>query len=251
MTEMKIAYYLGMIIVLFFSAGCENDDYLYKDVPRIYLSGDAAQGATADSLFFSFRLYDFETSQYDLHVVANIMGGASSEERGFTLEVVDSLTNVPASAYSVGNTAMPAGAFQQVVKVTVNRTVAGMDLAQENARLTFRVVPNDHFQAGEMAMSTYSLVWCDYLIRPESWTAINYYIGPFSQARYKFILDYTGYSDFTEFTGNYNKILWLQGILLKHLEEYNADPANADRPEGWPYANDNGEPLRFGSGLLN
>ena len=37
-------------------AACENDPYLYQDTAKIWLSGDENQGATSDSLFYSFRL---------------------------------------------------------------------------------------------------------------------------------------------------------------------------------------------------
>lgn len=230
-------------------AACENDPYLYQDTAKIWLSGDENQGATSDSLFYSFRLYDFDVVEADLNLVVNLTGNSVGQDRAFRLEVVDSLTNVPSEAYEIGETVLPAGAFQAIVPVKVQRSVEGLDLSQENARLTLRVVPSDDLGLGVEEHDTYSLVWCDYLVEPESWSVINFYIGPFSQARYKFIIDFTGYTDFSDFANKYNRILWLQGILNEYLDEYNSDPANEGRPEGWPYLNDDGNPLQFGEGL--
>ena len=244
---MKQLYYI-LLMGCFFSA-CENAPYLYQDVARIWLSGDGEQGATADSLFYSFRLYDFDVVEADLNLVVNLTGDAVAYDRSFALEVVDSLTNVPEDAYNIGESVLPAGAFQAVVPVKVKRSVTGLDLSHENAKLTLRVVPSDELGLGVEEFDTYSLVWCDYLVEPESWSIISYYIGPFSQARYKFIIDFTGYTDFSEFNNDYNGQLWLQGILNDYLEAYNEDPANEGRPEGWPYQNDNGDPLQFGEGL--
>lgn len=244
---MKKLYYV-LLMGCFFSA-CENAPYLYQDVARIWLSGDEEQGATADSLFYSFRLYDFDVVEADLNLVVNLTGDAVAYDRSFALEVVDSLTNVPEDAYNIGESVLPAGAFQAVVPVKVKRSVTGLDLSHENAKLTLRVVPSDELGLGVEEFDTYSLVWCDYLVEPESWSIISYYIGPFSQARYKFIIDFTGYTDFSEFNNDYNGQLWLQGILNDYLEAYNSDPANEGRPEGWPYQNDNGDPLQFGEGL--
>ncbi len=244
---MKKLYYI-LLMGCFFSA-CENAPYLYQDVARIWLSGDEEQGATADSLFYSFRLYDFDVVEADLNLVVNLTGDAVAYDRSFALEVVDSLTNVPEDAYNIGESVLPAGAFQAVVPVKVKRSVTGLDLSHENAKLTLRVVPSDELGLGVEEFDTYSLVWCDYLVEPESWSIISYYIGPFSQARYKFIIDFTGYTDFSEFNNDYNGQLWLQGILNDYLEAYNEDPANEGRPEGWPYQNDNGDPLQFGEGL--
>ncbi|MDR0766239.1 MAG: DUF4843 domain-containing protein [Odoribacteraceae bacterium] len=232
-------------------AACENEYNTYSDIPRVYLSGDPAQQATADSTYFSFRLLDFSIQEYDLNLVVHLAGEASAAERAFTLEIVDSLTNVPATAYSVGALVFPANAHVAVVPVTVKRAVEGLDLSRENARVTFRVTANEHFGEGVAEDRTYTLAWCDYLTLPPTWSVINFYIGPFSQARFKFIIDHTGYTDFEGFRNNYSMIMWLQGRLVKLLDDYNADPANSGRPEGWPYKNDNGEPLQFGQGLTS
>lgn len=242
-------YYFILVIMLIGWSACENDPYLYNDVARLWLSGDEEQGATADSLFYSFSLYDFDVTEADLNLVVNLTGMAIDAERTFRLEVVDSLTNIPAEAYAIGETIFPANTYQAIVPITVQRSVAGLDLSKENAKLTLRVIPGGDFEPGAEEEDTYSIVWCDYLVQPDSWSVINYYIGPFSQARFKFIIDYTGYTDFDEFNGDYNKIFWLQGVLNECLEEYNANPENAGRPEGWPYQNDNGDPLQFGPGL--
>jgi hypothetical protein len=234
-----------------FLAGCENEHYLYNDVPRLYLSGDPAQNATADSLYFSFRVHDASMQEYSLNLRVHLMGEPVDRERPFALEIVDSLTNAPAPAYRLGTLTLPANASVVAIPVTVSRVAEGMDLSRQAARLTLRVTDNEHFRAGVVESRTYSLVWCDYLVQPATWSNIRSYIGPFSQARYKFIIDYMGYTDFTEFFNNYSAQFWLQGELIKLLDEYNADPANAGRPEGWPYKNDNGEPLRFGQGLTS
>ena len=244
-------YYFLIVAVFFAFTACENDPYLYNDTSRLWLSGDEEQGATEDSVFYSFRLYDSEVMEADIHLVVNLTGNATNADRTFCLEVVDSLTNVPANAYTIGETVLPANTFQAIVPITVKRNIEGLDLSHENAKLTFRVVAGEGFEVGVEEAATYSLVWCDYLVKPDSWgTYIDAYFGPFSQARYKFIIDYSGVTDFTEYNNEFNRLLWLQGLLIKALEEYNADPANAGRPEGWPYQNDNGEPLQIGPNLV-
>ncbi|MDR2413392.1 MAG: DUF4843 domain-containing protein [Odoribacteraceae bacterium] len=247
---MKTFFYTTFALAAL-AVGCENEYNAYSDAPRVYLSGDAAQNATADSVYFSFRIYDFSMQEYDLHLNVHLTGEPVNRDRVFALEVVDTMTNVPASAYSIGELVLPANAHVVTIPVTVKRTVEGMDLSRNAARLTLRVVENENFSEGIAEARRYQLVWCDYLVQPASWSVINYYIGPFSQARFKFIIDNTGYTDFEGFRSNYSMIMWLQGRLVKLLEDYNADPANAGRPEGWPYKNDNGEPLQFGQGLTS
>ncbi len=230
-------------------AACENDPYLYNDTAKIWLSGDEEQEATEDSVFYSFKIYSSDVTETTLNVIANLTGEAVDKDRTFKLEVVADETNVPADAYQLGSFVLPANAYKATVPVKVQRKVSSLDLTKETAKLTLKVVATDDLGVSVGDCSTYKLVWCDYLIQPSSWSNISYYIGPFSQARYKFIIDFTGYTDFTEFNGDYNRIIWFQGYLKSLLRQYNEDPANAGREEGWPYKNDNGEDLEFGDGL--
>lgn len=246
---MKQFVYILLGMMMFLGMSCENDPYLYQGNALIWLSGDDAQSATTDSVVYSFMLEEYTVTKYDLHVQAHLTGNAVDYDRHFRLEVVDSLTNVPASAYVIGETVLAAGANVATVNVTVSREVDGLDLENENAYLTLQVVDSDELLAGAEEFRQYKLVWCDYLTEPSSWSYIASDIGPFTKARYKFIIDNFGYTDFEEFNGQYNMIFSLQAMCIEALEEYNSNPENAGRVEGWPYLNDNGEPLEFGSGL--
>lgn len=229
---------------------CENEEYLYKAATdTIWLSGDPTQEATADSVLYSFKIYSSDVKEHVLNLIVNLTGEAADHDRPFKLEVVNEETNVAPGDYEIGSTVLPAGKYKVTVPIKVKRTASSVDLTKKNAKLTLRVAASDGLDVGRIERTKYSIVWCDFLIRPSSWDAIEYYIGPFSQARFKFIIDFTGYTDFTEFDMDYNRIIGFQGLLLKLLNQYNTDPANAGREEGWPYLNDNGEPLQIGEGL--
>ena len=196
---------------------------------------------------FRFNFFDETLTNYDVNLVVNIAGEASSSARTFELEVVQEKTNVSSTDYTIGEFEIPANAYEAKIPVNVKRNVSGLDLSEENARLTFRVKESDNFGVGAEEYSEYTIAWCDYLIEPTTWSIIRYYIGPFTQARFKFIIDYTGYTEFSAFSpdGNidYNKIYNFQGQLIGLLNEYN------EAHPGAPYLNDNGQPLEFGSGL--
>lgn len=229
---------------------CENEEYLYKaPTDTVWLSGDPAQEATSDSVLYSFKLYSSDVKEQVMNLVVNLTGDAADHDRTFNLEVVDEETNVAAGDYEIGSTVLPAGQFKVTVPIKVKRSVSSVDLTKNLAKLTLRVADSSDLGIGRTERSKYSIVWCDYLIMPSSWYVISYYIGPFSQARYKFIIDFTGYTDFSEFDSDYNRIIGFQGLLINLLNKYNSDPANAGREEGWPYKNDNGEPLQIGQGL--
>lgn len=224
---------------------CENDDFLYQDSNKIWLAGDPKQQATKDSVLYTFRLYDKTVQEATINIVANLTGAMTDYDRTFELEVVDSLTNAPAGSYEVGKCIMPANEYKVTVPVKVKRSVTGIDMAKKTARLALRVKPTNDLGASVDDRVVYKIVWCDYLIKPESWNIVSYYIGDFSQARFKFIIDYTGIKDFKDYDGDYSRQLGLKALLIRLLDEYNSDPANAGNEAGWPYLDDDGQPLHF------
>ena len=104
---MKRIYIILIIVMFGLFVACENDPYLYNDVDRIWLGGSVR----TDSLFYSFRLYDLDVAEAVVNVAVHLTGLPASTDRYFTLEVVDSLTNVPAEAYQIGET---CGQFPEV-----------------------------------------------------------------------------------------------------------------------------------------
>ncbi|MCW3786427.1 DUF4843 domain-containing protein [Plebeiibacterium sediminum] len=248
---MKRLIYISFSLLLILAIGCENDDFVYNGDAGIYVSSlmDQSSSNNADSVVFSFKSVDATEDSYPVNMFVHLQGRPSSHDLSFDFEVVDSLTNVPASAYEITNFTLPAGQFNTAVPVVVQKNIEGFDLTEETARVTFKIKDTPDLEQGLSDFQTFSIVWCDFLVRPESWRFIEYYIGPFSQARYKFIIENTGYETFEDYSGNYNMQFWLQGTLIRLLDEYNSNPANEGRPEGWPYLDDDGEPLRFGAGI--
>lgn len=228
---------------------CENDAYLYRDITnRIWLGRRDTTGPvinTRDSSVSSFLILPATQEKDTLYVQANVTGLQAPVDRPFTLAVVGELTNVSSSDYTIGETVIPANSFTGQVPVIVNKNVPGLDLKKERAQLILRFVPNENFQYGAPGTDTFRVVWYNFLPMPDGWTSIQSILGPFSQARYKFILDFFGELNFERYRGNTNLQLGLQSALKKALRDYNQDPANEGRPEGWPYLNDDGTPLTF------
>lgn len=249
---MKISKYIlpGLLVLLF--GACENDKHTFSDTPSIYLGGDSEQGATADSVLFSFKKLDAAVQTYDLNVMVYTTGVTTGEARTFTLEVVDEESNVSPEDYSIGKLEIPANSYYAKVPVTVNRQIAGLDLSKKNACLTLRVKANENFETGAEEKEQYKLLWCNYLTEPAWWKVFRFYGGPFSQARYQFILDYYGDVDLYEmgvaeegasYASDYNILFAFISELIELLNDYN------EQHPGEPYLNDNGQPLAFGEGL--
>lgn len=229
--------------------GCQNKEYLYQDVSaRIWLGWRDTAGAnlfTRDSSVLSFLLLPAEQETDTLYVFANVTGTTAPKDRPFKLEVDPAGTNVQPADYTIGEAVIPANSFSGKVPVTVKKNVTGIDTRKERAVLKLRLMPNEHFLRSVAGTDTFRVVWFNFLPRPESWSAVEGVLGVFTQAKYKFIIDFFGESDFEKYRGNINMALGLQSALRGLLQNYNANPANQGRPEGWPYLNDDGTPLSF------
>lgn len=246
----------AMVMGLLLSA-CQKDGYLYRDVSsRIWLgtglTRDASTGlyTAVDSSESSFGFYPVSREKDTLYIYANVTGETKSVPRTFEMEVIPAQTNVATSDYVIGPLVIPANSFTGKIPVIVNKNVPGLNLKKQKARLSLLFKPNEHFLNAGGGLDTFRIVWSNFLTKPAAWSNIESYngqifVGPFSQAKYKFILDYFGKVNFDSFYQNYQLLTGLQAALRKLLRDYNLDPANQGRPEGWPYLNDNGTPLTF------
>lgn len=238
---MKNILYATVVAAIVCLAGCENDPYLYRDSSsRLYLGQTTSYGIV-DSIVGTFRSVDNAATTMDLEIPVSVTGVTASYDRTFLLEVVPGDgTNVSPSDYVLNPMVVPANVFKFNYKVTVKRQVTGMDITKSPtyARLKLRLVGNENFQLGGYPDSvSFKVVWCDFLTQPATWSNISGYVGAFSQAKYKFIIDVTGETEFSKYRNNYVRLLALQATLKKALMDYN------EAHPGAPYLNDNGQPL--------
>lgn len=246
---MKKIIWINILAVLVLSA-CKNDEYLYRDISsRIWLGVRDTVGNVSfrrDSTESSLMLMPASVEKDTLYVTANVTGATAPVDRKFRLEVVPEKTNVTPADYILGEAIIPANSFRGDVPVIVSKNIPGLDLKKEKARLVFRFVPNEHFLYAPPGLDTFKLAWFNFIPQPASWSGVQSYLGVFTQAKYKFILDYFGGQvNLERYRGNTNLLLGLQSALRKALRDYNENPANQGRPEGWPYLNDDGTPLTF------
>jgi hypothetical protein len=232
-----------LIVLPCLLAGCDNKENFYSDVPRVWV-GEGTVQARVDSVIRSFKMIDATLQADTLYIPLHVMGNSAPVDRLVAVEAVEEASNVPSSSYTIGEASIPANAFHGQIPVVIQRAVPGFDLASESVRLALRLVANDHFEPGVPGTSTFTVIWCDFLTQPETWSLISV-VGPFSQARYKFIIDTTGETEFSAYEKGQYRARSLLYRLREALAEYNADPSNAGRPEGWPYLDDDGTPLIF------
>ncbi|MBO9561133.1 MAG: DUF4843 domain-containing protein [Niastella sp.] len=246
---MRFTIIICAVLVAYLTPGCKKQEYLYRDISsRIWLglrTSSTNPNPFTDSAVTTFMLKPATAESDTLYIAANLTGKPAAIDLPFVLEVVKDSSNVSPADYTLGATIMPANSFVAMIPVIVKKNVPGLNLKKERAKLVFRFVPNEYFLNEQPNRNMFRLAWFDFLARPNSWSYIELFVGPFSQARYRFIIDVLGETQFDRYRGNLNLQLAVQASLRKALKDYNEDPANAGRPEGWPYLNDDGTPLTF------
>ncbi|MDR3246113.1 MAG: DUF4843 domain-containing protein [Prevotellaceae bacterium] len=240
---MKYLNYIIIILSVISLYGCENEEYLYRDISsRIWLGETYHSGnliITRDSTTSSFMMFDVAVETDTLFVTANVTGQKTDFDRPFLLEIVPEETNVPSGAYTIAPTIIPANSFTGKIPVIVNKNIPGLNLRTDMARLTLRFVPNENFLYAVPNTDIFKLLWCDFLTKPDSWSYnITQSLGEFSQARYKFIIDYAKETEFYRYQSNPMALQALQSYLRKTLAEYNL-------AHDKQYMDDNELPLTF------
>lgn len=230
----KIMLLIGLIILsgVLFTACKKNDhDKEYKDADRIGLSGDPVQLATVDSTLFSFAIYPKDTTAYNLHVLASIMGNVSTKDRQFSVKVLPSSTALP-EEYTLPSTfTIKAGTVKTMLNIRVKRAAR---LTNATAKLVLQIANNDNFQ--QAPHPTFSLVFSDQLTMPPNWvSAVQFYFGTYSKVKHSLlILSQPEYKDISALAGLYPQIFYVASAGLDSLTRYNnAHPGN-------PMKNENG-----------
>lgn len=230
----KLMMLIGLIILcgaLLTACKKNEQDKTYKDADRIGLAGDPVQLATADSTLFSFATYPKDTTGYNLHVLASIMGNVTSADRQFSIKVLPSSTAL-ADEYTLPSTfTIKAGTVKTMVNIRVKRTAR---LANANAKLVLQIANNDNFQ--QAPHPTFSLVFTDQLTMPPNWvSAVQFYFGTYSKVKHSLlILSQPQFKDISALAGLYPQIFYVASAGLDSLTRYNAaHPGN-------PMKNENG-----------
>ncbi len=250
---MKKLIYAFMLPALLWTASCsENETKTFDDKASLWLSGDPAQRATADSVLFSFSNVGQGFDTYDVNLAVNVTGYASDKDRTFNLEVVADKTNVTSADYSIGELVVPAGSTKAFIPITVHRNMSdpAWDLNDQNlpaARLTVQLLPSDDFQVGASERKQYTITWHDRLTKPSLWDGtVRSYLGEWTYSRHTFLIEIVGIGDFNTFIepyrGKTSLLYGLQARCIRLLNEYNA------AHPGQPYLNTaTGEALVFGN----
>lgn len=209
---------LSCIFCIGLLGSCENDNFLYQDTARARLEGMTkwTLGTNSDSLSFNF-LYAGMATEYEMEMTVRVMGKATNYDRKVNLSVVTAKTTAGSHQYTFpSSVTIPANEYKSSFPVVLKRTD---DLANKTVSLCFEITASDDFQAGVEENSSLSIRWNDKISKPNDWDkSLAEFFGTYSDAKYLFIIDITGISDFSNLS--WSEKWSMQITLITALQEY-------------------------------
>lgn len=202
--------------------GCSSDeDFYYKDQPRVRLVGDKIWAAGSDSVTFSFVAYGATVTEQLINVDAQIMGNVADRDRTVTLAVVPELTTAAASQYVVPEqVTIPAGQAKSTFAVALKRDAS---LLSKTVRLYVRVTDSSDFLTGVNEDNHIVFIWNDILSKPNNWESLESFFGTYSDTKYRFMLENAGgIGEFNADTMSWAQLNSLRIKFQNQLNDYNA-----------------------------
>ena len=208
---MKFYTKIFFVLMLIGSIGtsCSKDIMGYEDEPAVYFFERFAINATNVSEVYerSFSFVPFPETVKDttLYIKVKIMGNVSAADRRFYAEPADPATNAIAGTdYELLPGTIKANQMEGLLPVVLHRTEA---MKTEIKKLKFKIADRGDFKMGTVERSFFTLTWNDAYLKPDNWDTlpgIAQYFGAYSIAKYKFIIEVLGISQFPMQTAGYN-----------------------------------------------
>ena len=229
---------MGCCLTALCTSCSSDEDFFYRDEPRIRLAGPHVWTAGSDSLTFSFVSYTATTTVMDMKVEALVMGNVTDHDRTATIEVVADKTTATPDLYDVPTTVtIPAGKNAGSFTVSLKRTAT---LVQRAVRLYLRAGNSADFKTGANEENHLTLIWNDILSKPNNWPELEPFFGAYSDTKYRFMLEYAGGT--TAFSAETMSWAQLNSYRIRFQNELNN--YNAAHP-GAPLTDENGQLVAF------
>lgn len=249
----KILYTLSLLAATFGTVSCEKDLPVY-DTETCRINFDTSAKAIGDDNeeTYSF-VFNGDIQKDTFWVKVNTMGFLSDEDRYFELQQIeakDTLNAVPGKHYVPFDEMkqyyyIPAGANTATVPVVVLRDAS---LETDQYLLKFELKENDNFKQGYKKYNYRKLFITDQIAKPAGWDTyyLSYYIGTYTTALHRFIIDITGdkWDDeyITSACSDSGFMMYIGTYLKNKLAEVNAERA-AQGLE--PLMDENGKPVEI------
>lgn len=254
----KTIQYCACILCLMASTACQKEEIMKFDSEMAGLN--IWVGTSAGSVYEETTYnYSYAIEEGSVTFYARVYGVPANYDRTFTLEPFGDDIEQIIPTVRTEEYVMPAGAVTHEYKVYFNsKKLPSEDLFAENdGKVSFRMVENKNFAAGAENMQSFTVVLRNRIAKPSNWDSANYplvalskYFGTYSRIKYQFMIENLGLRDFiisysasTSIDEATNTVspayaVYLQQMMQEKLIEYNATHDE-------PLTDENGDPVIF------
>ncbi|WP_409590534.1 DUF4843 domain-containing protein [Sphingobacterium sp.] len=186
-----------MILVGSLSVSCQRDQLMsFEQKAKVYIYKtnliNLATFLTRDSVTYSFAVLPDYARMDTVFIPIRIMGDAAERDRKVNYELM-AVSDADKESYELLPALIKANKFEGRIPVLVKKTTS---LKVKESRLWLKITASDDFEPGIVSQLTYLIRINNFLSRPATWS--DYYFGKYSNTKYKFIIENTGYTAFNQ-----------------------------------------------------
>lgn len=190
-------FFLVLLATLF--SACEKEIDTYQNDPRLYFfeRGTDVLQTRITSKSISFVPLASSIVTDTVRIKVKTMGLATSTDRvlkGATVK--EGTTAIEGTDYAFIEGKIKAGQVEGFLPVVLYRTAK---IKSTSLTLNLTIAETSDFKAGVIEDQKFTLNWSDDIVKPANWDGIislTFYFGTYSKAKFRFIIDVTGISDF-------------------------------------------------------
>ncbi|MGJ1269455.1 DUF4843 domain-containing protein [Sphingobacterium spiritivorum] len=232
---MKRHTYLIIGLLCLISIACQKDKLIsFDQKPMVYIYKTSQYWVqsfyTNDSITYSFAIRPENIKSDTIFIPVRIMGDAVNKDRKVGYALMNS-SLADKESYQLLPAVIKAGKFDGHIPVLVKKTTS---LKEKESRLWINIVASEDFDPGIVNQLSYLIKINNYLSRPATWT--DDYLGKYSNTKYNFIVENTGYISFNEF--NESEMFFITQTCKNALLEY-------EFQNNGPLMDENNEPVVF------
>ncbi|WEK35598.1 MAG: DUF4843 domain-containing protein [Candidatus Pseudobacter hemicellulosilyticus] len=219
------------------ATSCTKDPRLdYTSPASVYFFTDSLL-YIQDSVTFSFAVHESSLQVDTVAIPLKLMGDAEGKDRSFTVVADPAKTTAQAGVhYDIITPKVKAGQFKDSLLVKVYKTA---DLASKEVRIALRITDGGELLPGATERLNYTVKLNNILSKPDNWDMLLIgFFGPYSEAKYRFIIDVTGLAvyNFRTPTGgvDFQYYMYLKQILRAALQEQGPIYDESNNPISFP-----------------
>lgn len=194
---MKKQIYVIMILLGYLCVSCKKDQLMsFNQKPKVYIYKtnllNLETFLTRDSVTYSFAVRPDDIKMDTVFIPIRIIGDAAERDRKVNYELM-SVSEADKESYELLPALIKVNRFEGRIPVLVKKATS---LKDKESRLWLKIIASGDFEPGIVSQLTYLIRINNFLSRPATWS--DFYFGKYSNTKYKFIIEHTGYIAFRE-----------------------------------------------------